>query len=324
MAKKVKMPFWLSALLGVLLGLLVILIVIAPQHDESRDHQLKQEQSKASAELEYQRQQQPANIPQQHKQPPLAATLKHQSASTAIAKKTHPPRPTPMQQQGHGIALVIDDVGYDLMAVKRILNLSVPVAISVLPNSPFARQAATLSKQAGQVVMLHLPMQPEDPSLQMGNGFLRANMSREDVRQTFLRDLKKVPYVEGTNNHMGSKLTQIDATMQWVMQLCRENNLFFLDSKTSPHSVAAHQARQAGIAWASRRIFLDHEMTLVPCRKLGNRRATVLPSIADVLLSLTPEPKRWLFWRTISALKMPRAWFQSDNYCIRAHSKLNL
>jgi len=265
MTKKVKLPFWLTTLLGMLLGMLVILLLIAPQHEQDKSESIAAASTPPSGQQKVvhtdtvrqqtgrQQTAQQNTVQEKHSEAPLTAT-----AAIVADKKA----PVSTKASGQGIALVIDDVGYDLNALKRILKLSVPVAISVLPDSPFAHRAATISRQAGQVVMLHLPMQPEDSSLQMGDDFLRANMTQEDIRQTFLRDLKKVPYVEGTNNHMGSKLTQMDAPMQWVMQLCRENGLFFLDSKTSPHSVAARTARDSGIAWASRRIFLDHEMTL--------------------------------------------------------------
>jgi len=259
MAKKKNMPFWLSALLAMLLGTLVVLIVVAPQHETTNDKataaskQQAKQITTAQRDPFQQKQIEHKSTPKTHQRiEPVAPEARQKSTATAPS----------MLPTGHGIALVIDDVGYDLMALKRILKLSVPVAISVLPDAPFAHQAAALSQQAGQVVMLHLPMQPQDPSLQMGDDFLRANMDQHAIRQTFLRDLKKVPYAEGTNNHMGSKLTQLDSPMQWVMQLCREQGLFFLDSKTSSHSVAAKVARDSGIAWASRRIFLDHEMTL--------------------------------------------------------------
>jgi polysaccharide deacetylase 2 family uncharacterized protein YibQ len=94
----------------------------------------------------------------------------------------------------------------------------------------------------------------------MTDTFLRANMSESELRQTFLQDLASVPYVEGVKNHMGSRLTQLKRPMSWVMQICREKGLFFVDSKTSSQSVAAELASSMGVAWASRRYFLDHQL----------------------------------------------------------------
>lgn len=94
----------------------------------------------------------------------------------------------------------------------------------------------------------------------MSASFLHEHMSVDELRTTFHDNLRKVPYVEGVNNHMGSYLTQLEQPMRDVMQLCREQGLFFVDSKTSAKSVAAERAEAEGIAWASRQIFLDHDI----------------------------------------------------------------
>lgn len=159
-----------------------------------------------------------------------------------------------------GIALLIDDVGYDMKALKRLLALPFPIAISILPDAPGSAEAAMRAYESGNVVMLHLPMEPTTPKYRarMGPSFLRMDMDQSQIRQKFNEALDKVPYVSGVNNHMGSLLTTLEAPMQWVMDLCREHALFFIDSKTAHGSVAADVAEKSGVAWASRRIFLDH------------------------------------------------------------------
>ena len=205
------------------------------------------------------------------------------------------PESSVIQEKRYGIALVIDDAGYDLRAVERVLSLSVPVAISILPESPFARQSATLAKEAGQVVMLHLPMQPEDPSLQMTEGFLHSKMEEQTLRATFLKDLEKVPFVEGVNNHMGSRLTQMNKPMHWVMQVCQEKGLFFVDSRTSALSVAASSAQSMGVAWASRSIFLDHEMTLDAMKQAWQRARNCAKKKLSCVVIAHPRAKTVAF-----------------------------
>lgn len=159
-----------------------------------------------------------------------------------------------------GIALVMDDVGYDLKALKRVLALPFPVAISILPDAPKAARAATMAHEAGKIVMLHLPMEPTSPKYRshMTDAFLRTDMSEAQIRERTYLALQKVPHVVGINNHMGSLLTTLEAPMKWVMEICKERSLFFVDSKTSNSSVAASMASEYGLAWGARRIFLDH------------------------------------------------------------------
>jgi polysaccharide deacetylase 2 family uncharacterized protein YibQ len=71
--------------------------------------------------------------------------------------------------------------------------------------------------------------------------------------------LATVPLAVGVNNHMGSRLTEDRAAMQMVMQLLKQHNLFFLDSRTSPKSLAYQVARELGVRTAQRHIFLDND-----------------------------------------------------------------
>ncbi|HKJ83301.1 MAG TPA: divergent polysaccharide deacetylase family protein [Mariprofundaceae bacterium] len=176
--------------------------------------------------------------------------------------------PHAVARHARGIALILDDAGYDLHAIHRVLSLPYPVAVSVIPDTPYARQAAELTHASGRTVMLHMPMEPANPKYQarMNAEFLRAGMSRKQVQHLLLGALRQVPYVAGINNHMGSLLTTMPKPMDWVMSVCRQKHLFFVDSRTSKDSVAAIEAKQARLSWGERRVFLDdggmHDMEL--------------------------------------------------------------
>ncbi len=162
----------------------------------------------------------------------------------------------------YGIALIIDDVGYNLPALRRVLDLGIPVAIAIIPDAPYAKKAAEMAHKAGHIVMLHMPMEPENPHYRerMDDSFLRGDMPEETMQTMLLHGLEKVPYAQGLNNHMGSFLTSMPDPMAWVMQFCRDHQLFFIDSKTSSKSVASDIAASYGLAWGSRRIFLDNSV----------------------------------------------------------------
>jgi polysaccharide deacetylase 2 family uncharacterized protein YibQ len=169
--------------------------------------------------------------------------------------------PTPrISRAGTGIALVMDDVGYDLNALKRVLALPFRVAISILPDAPYAAEAARMAHEAGSIVMLHLPMEPSDPKYRarMNGSFLKTGMDEAQIHDRFIQALNRVPHVTGVNNHMGSLLTTLEEPMRWVMEICKKRALFFIDSRTAHNSVAANIAAEHGLAWASRRVFLDH------------------------------------------------------------------
>jgi len=195
--------------------------------------------------------------------PDLSSTL-----DEAADKVSSVIKPDVRVPEASAVTIVVDDLGYDLAVVKRLVALPFPVAISVLPFSPYARQAAEIAHDAGRVVMLHMPMAPERDHYRqsMVDGFLHEDMDEEQVRGLLEKALERVPHVAGINNHMGSALTSSHEHMRWVMSFCQERGLFFIDSRTKANSVAAEEARNAGIKWAERSVFLDHEPELPAMR----------------------------------------------------------
>jgi len=237
MAQK-RHPFWLYATLTVLLVVLGLTLWLGAEHNHQTHDSV-------------------VSIPESP--PVIYEDIQRLSALKVLdAVQQHEQR-TGLHQ---GIALILDDVGYDMEALRRALRLPYPMAISVIPNAPHAVRAAEMAHAAGHIVMLHLPMEPANPkySHQMDDAFLQVGMGRNDVRRIMLADLGRIPYVSGVNNHMGSRLTTLEIPMRWVMSVCRERGLFFVDSRTSKDSVAAKLAREAGVSWGERRVFLDDSL----------------------------------------------------------------
>jgi len=223
-------------------------------------------------------------------------------ASVKVVEPKHE-KNQPVTVNRHGIALILDDVGYDLPALRRALAFPWPMTVAVLPDAPHAEKAATLAHQARHQVMLHMPMEPLSPRYrdQMDDAFIRVGMNREAVRQLMHQALMRVPYVEGVNNHMGSHLTALEEPMRWVMQVCREQKLFFVDSRTNKDSVAARMARQAGLRWAERRVFLDDSVEPEKLAKSWRLARASLAKNGFVIVIAHPHPESLDFLSRLSA-----------------------
>jgi polysaccharide deacetylase 2 family uncharacterized protein YibQ len=128
-----------------------------------------------------------------------------------------------------------------------------------LPLSPYAEESARVAHENGLEVMLHLP--GESLNHQEGNdstaGLIRSGMSREDIRDIVEESIARVPYIQGVNNHMGSKITQEEAVMRPILEILKRRDLFFLDSRTTADSIAFDLARKMGLRSAYRNVFLD-------------------------------------------------------------------
>jgi len=267
-------PVWVYVLLSGLLGVFLLGLWLGGAPSP--------EQGKVPGE--------PAHTVQQ-KEPAAPAVVfeetGHESVAPAPEEEAMPAPPA----EHHGIALILDDVGYDLPALHRALALHLPLTIAILPESPHAAKAAELAHKAGYPVMLHMPMEPANPrySKKMDDSFIRVGMKREEVRRLMNGALVKVPYVVGVNNHMGSRLTALEQPMRWVMEVCREQKLFFVDSRTNKDSVAARLAREAGLRWGQRRVFLDDSVQPELLEKSWNAARKRLKRDGSVIVIAHPH-----------------------------------
>ncbi|MCY1397393.1 hypothetical protein D9M71_123940 [compost metagenome] len=152
------------------------------------------------------------------------------------------------------LAIVIDDMGQNLERDRRVLQLSPRIATAILPDTPHAATVAHEAHQRGHTVLLHMPMDPA------GGAFAwRPGLPREELLRRLDAALTAVPFVQGVNNHEGSRMTAERPAMDWLMQTLQQRHLFFLDSRTSAATVAAAEAQKDGLASLSRDVFLDDD-----------------------------------------------------------------
>lgn len=156
------------------------------------------------------------------------------------------------------VAIIIDDLGYQLEAGQRAISLPGPIAFAVLPGTPRAVSLARWAHEHGKEVLLHLPLQANSDDKDHEPVGIDLDMSREAVGATFEVALDSVPHVVGVNGHRGSLLTRHPGHMQWLMEeIGSRDDLFFVDSYTTPASVAMQIANEAGVSAVRRDVFLD-------------------------------------------------------------------
>ena len=171
---------------------------------------------------------------------------------TAVPTRARAPRPK--------LAVVMDDMGYNLTLGRRVINLPVPVTVAILPHAPNAHTLAVDARWAGKEVILHQPMEAMN-SRRREHGTLMLAMNRPLFTTTLTAALRAVPYSVGVSNHTGSLLTQHEEPMSWLMAHIGSRGLYFLDSRTTADTVAVRAARAWGVPVLRRDVFLDHEPT---------------------------------------------------------------
>ena len=161
------------------------------------------------------------------------------------------------------IAIVIDDCGANMNLARRVLSSGVPLTWAIIPNLKYSGDTAELLREAGVPFLIHVPMQAEVdlPGKAGPRGPYRigTGMSRDEVREVLIPIFDSMEGAFGVNNHRGSKATSDRGVMDAVMEVIAERNLFFLDSRTSSHSVAYDSALKHGLSAAYNSRFLDGE-----------------------------------------------------------------
>lgn len=217
--------------------------------------------------------------------------------SKILAVDVHPKMPR--------IAILIDDLGYNRHGMDSSLSLPTEVALAILPSTPFAMQTATSAQKQKRITLLHAPMENQR-ELKLGPGGLYANMTEDELKATLSKDLDGLPGIQGVNNHMGSLLTTKANSMAWVMETLKGRSLFFIDSLTSPKSVAKKTAQEYGLDTVSRDVFLDNIRTEAAIDKQFTRLLKLARKNGSALAIGHPYPE------TMSYLKKRLSSLEHD------------
>ena len=136
-----------------------------------------------------------------------------------------------------------------------------PVTISILPNLGHSTDIAQCAHAYGKEVMLHFPLEPhphENPDQYPKNYIVTTDMPKGLIIDRLEESLSSVPYVDGINNHMGSKATEDQRLMSIIFAQLQNKDLFFVDSRVTSKTICPQLARQSGLPFAQRDVFLDN------------------------------------------------------------------
>jgi polysaccharide deacetylase 2 family uncharacterized protein YibQ len=157
------------------------------------------------------------------------------------------------------VAIIIDDIGYDENIAQKFLDLDAVLTFSILPHSTHDKRIAKIAHSKGFDVMLHLPMEPNEyPLINPGPGVLLTSMSPNQLINQLNEDLDSVPFIDGVNNHMGSKMTTIAPQLNQIFSILKKRGLFFIDSRTTVDTLCGPSAKLLQVPFAQKDVFIDH------------------------------------------------------------------
>ena len=159
------------------------------------------------------------------------------------------------------LAIIIDDLGNSLQKGLNAIALPGNITFAVMPHRKYSTKLARRAGRLGKEVLLHAPMSTVNHR-KLGPGALHDRLNEKDFKDRLTFAIYNTPYIRGVNNHMGSLLTTQPKAMNWVMEVLKDKDLFFVDSRTSAKSQGYNIALQHGLSSAQRDIFLDHQLDI--------------------------------------------------------------
>ena len=157
------------------------------------------------------------------------------------------------------VAVVIDGLGVDHAATARAIALPPAVTLSFVAYASDLSDQTASARQAGHELLLHVPMEPISAAAAIGSYGLGRNMPRDELVRRLRWDLARFDSYVGVDNHMGTEFAQDTPAMRVVMDELKRRGLLYLDARAVPTEPVAVAARDFGVPYAARDIFLDGE-----------------------------------------------------------------
>ncbi len=325
MKKKNKDKYLTAFLLGlIILSLAAIGYVIVFHQDEKVDEKPKPAQKKQTTRLTTKTSEKeglrapipprPKETGAQEKGGPVAepVAVSPPEKEKIVVAKVVPPRSGIRQ-----VAIIIDDIGHDMKPVNELLRIDADITFAVLPLLAHSREAAEALHKAHREVLLHLPMEPLSyPKDKPGKGALFTEMNQAEIIDQMNKNMASVPYASGVNNHMGSKFMADEEKLLPVFQQLKKQDLFFIDSRTTPSAKTQSAAGKAHLTVASRRVFLDNDRDYSKIYRILMDVARTPDGGAPLIVIGHPYPE------TIRALRDANKIFQEKGVSIIPASKL--
>ena len=155
------------------------------------------------------------------------------------------------------LVIIIDDV-VSKSQKDKILNIGYPITMAFLPPNGVQKESAIIAQNL-PFHMIHFPMQASKNFKNIEIDTLNISDSYEKIeaRVKKIRDL--YPNTTYTNNHTGSVFTENYEAMDKLFRALKKYNFIFVDSKTTPNSVAKELSIKYQMPYIVRDTFLDND-----------------------------------------------------------------
>ncbi len=231
----------------------------------------------------------------QQQQPSILWQKQQAARKPARQRARHPhivPARHPRIARGHRplIAIDIDDMGVAFDRSLWALDLPPAVTFAYLPYAHHLALQVAEARAKGHEVILHMPMEADDPDEYPGPHNLSVDMTKAQLERNIEINLDAFSGYDGVNNHMGSRFTTYRPGLKLLMAQLAKRHVYFMDSMTSAKSIAFDVARDYHIPAVRRDVFLDDVATPAGVARQINETMALARRYGDVIAIGHPKP----------------------------------
>lgn len=166
------------------------------------------------------------------------------------------------------VCIILDDAGYSIknvLLLKELENLK--INISILPFLEYSEETLEIiNKTKNLFPIIHIPLEPKDNNLVndyngIKNYFILEKDSYSEIEEKIKNIYNNLP-LSYCNNHMGSKFSENKEKALFLLNILKDYNINFIDSKTSNKSKFYEASLEVKNKILINNIFLDNENDL--------------------------------------------------------------
>ena len=155
------------------------------------------------------------------------------------------------------LVIIIDDV-VSKSQKDKILNIGYPITMAFLPPNSGHKESAIIAQNL-PFHMIHFPMQASKNFKNIEIDTLNISDSYETIEARVKQLRVLYPNATYTNNHTGSVFTENYEAMDKLFRALKKYNFIFVDSRTTPNSVAKELSIKYQMPYIVRDTFLDND-----------------------------------------------------------------
>ena len=155
------------------------------------------------------------------------------------------------------LVIIIDDV-VSKTQKDKILNIGYPITMAFLPPNNGHKESAIIAQNL-PFHMIHFPMQASKNFKNIEVNTLNISDSYETIEARVKQLRVLYPNATYTNNHTGSVFTENYEAMDKLFRALKKYNFIFVDSRTTPNSVAKELSIKYQMPYIVRDTFLDND-----------------------------------------------------------------